>query len=84
MSTSSNPILVSQDDKEVATIFERNDIISSAVIDESGKLIGRITIDDVLDVIREDADQNFLGMAGVAEDTFASTRKSCKKQSVFG
>ena len=61
MSTSSNPILVSQDDKEVATIFERNDIISSAVVDESGKFIGRITIDDVLDVIREDADQNFLG-----------------------
>ena len=78
MSTSSNPILVSQDDKEVATIFERNDIISSAVIDESGKLIGRITIDDVLDVIREDADQNFLGMAGVAEDTFAPPGRAAK------
>ena len=80
MSTSSNPILVSQDDKEVATIFERNDIISSAVIDESGKLIGRITIDDVLDVIREDADQNFLGMAGVAEDTFAPPGRAAKSR----
>ena len=80
MSTSSNPILVSQDDKEVATIFERNDIISSAVIDASGKLIGRITIDDVLDVIREDADQNFLGMAGVAEDTFAPPGRAAKSR----
>ena len=80
MSTSSNPILVSQDDKEVATIFERNDIISSAVIDDSGKLIGRITIDDVLDVIREDADQNFLGMAGVAEDTFAPPGRAARSR----
>ena len=80
MDTSANPILVSQDDKEVATIFERNDIISSAVIDESGKLIGRITIDDVLDVIREDADQNFLGMAGVAEDTFAPPGRAARSR----
>jgi magnesium transporter len=80
MDTSANPILVSQDDKEVATIFERNDIISSAVINESGKLIGRITIDDVLDVIREDADQNFLGMAGVAEDTFAPPGRAARSR----
>jgi magnesium transporter len=80
MSTSSNPILVSQDDKEVATIFERNDIISSAVINESGKLIGRISIDNVLDVIREDADQNFLGMAGVAEDTFAPPGRAARSR----
>ena len=80
MNTSSNPILVSQEDREVATIFERNDIISSAVVDESGKLIGRITIDDVLDVIKEDADQNFLGMAGVAEDTFAPPGRAARSR----
>ncbi|MDC3225703.1 magnesium transporter [Gammaproteobacteria bacterium] len=80
MSTNVNPIFVNQDDKEVATIFDRNDIISSAVIDESGKLIGRITIDDVLDVIKEDADQNFLGMAGVAEDTFAPPGRAARSR----
>ena len=74
------PILVSQDDKEVATIFERNDLISSAVINDSGELLGRITIDDVVDVIREDADQNFLGMAGVAEDTFAPPGRAAKSR----
>ena len=80
MDTNANPIFVNQDDKEVATIFERNDIISSAVIDESGKLIGRITIDDVLDVIKEDADQNLLGMAGVAEDTFAPPGRAARSR----
>ena len=80
MDTSNNPIFVHQDDKEVATFFERNDIISSAVVDESGKLLGRITVDDVLDVIREDADQNFLGMAGVAEDTFAPPGRAAKSR----
>ena len=80
MDTNANPIFVNQDDKEVATIFERNDIISSAVIDESGKLIGRITIDDVIDVIKEDADQNFLGMAGVAEDTFAPPGRAARSR----
>jgi magnesium transporter len=74
------PILVSQDDREVATIFERNDLISSAVINDSGELLGRITIDDVVDVIREDADQNFLGMAGVAEDTFAPPGRAAKSR----
>ena len=80
MDASNIPIVVSQNDKEVATIFERNDIISSAVIDESGRLLGRITVDDVLDVIREDADQNFLGMAGVAEDTFAPPGRAAKSR----
>ena len=74
------PILVNQDDREVATIFERNDLISSAVVNDSGELLGRITIDDVVDVIREDADQNFLGMAGVAEDTFAPPGRAAKSR----
>jgi magnesium transporter len=42
--------------------------------------LGRVTIDDVVDVIREDADQNFLGMAGVAEDTFAPPGRAAKSR----
>ena len=80
METSSMPLNVKMDDKDVATTFERNDLISSAVVDDNGKLIGRITIDDVLDVIREDADQNLLGMAGVAEDTFAPPGRAAKSR----
>ena len=80
METEISPISADIDDKEVATLFERNDLISSSVINENGKLIGRITIDDVVDVIREDADQNLLGMAGVAEDTFAPPGRAAKSR----
>jgi len=80
METEVHPISADLDDKEVATLFERNDWISSSVIDENNKLIGRITIDDVVDVIREDADQNLLGMAGIAEDTFAPPGRAAKSR----
>ena len=80
MDTNTIPIDASENDKEVATLFERNDLISSAVIDDKNKLIGRITIDDVVDVIKEDADQNFLGMAGIAEDTFQPPGRAAKSR----
>ena len=80
METDMPAIDVDLEDKDVATIFERNNLISSAVIDNKGQLIGRITIDDVVDVIREDADQNLLGMAGVAEDTFAPPGRAAKSR----
>ena len=80
METDMSAIDVNLEDKDVATIFERNNLISSAVIDHKGQLIGRITIDDVVDVIREDADQNLLGMAGVAEDTFAPPGRAAKSR----
>ena len=80
MHTEITPISADLDDKEVATLFERNDLISSPVVDKTGRLIGRITIDDVVDVIREDADQNLLGMAGVAEDTFAPPGRAAKSR----
>ena len=80
METDMPAINVNLEDKDVATIFERNNLISSAVTDHKGQLIGRITIDDVVDVIREDADQNLLGMAGVAEDTFAPPGRAAKSR----
>ena len=54
--------------------------MSAPVVDNELKLIGRITIDDVVDVIMEDADQNFLGMAGVAEDTFAAPARAARSR----
>ena len=80
METEVMPLDIELDNKEIAKIFERNDLISSSVVDEDGRLIGRITIDDVVDVIREDADQNLLGMAGVAEDTFAPPGRAAKSR----
>ena len=72
--------MVNESDKEVSKFFEQNDLISAAVVNHKNELIGRITIDDVVDVIIEDADQNFLSMAGIAEDTFSPPAKSCAKK----
>jgi len=80
MDQSVDPIIFNQEDKEVARIFERENLVSIAVLNDEDKLIGRITIDDVVDVIMEDADQNILGMAGIAEDTFAPPGRAAKSR----
>ena len=54
MTTDIEPIPAYLPDDEVARLFERNDWVSAPVVDDNGKLLGRITIDDVVDVIRED------------------------------
>jgi|TARA_B110000305_G_scaffold181141_1_gene200953 magnesium transporter len=83
METATQPLSVDLSDKDVARLFEQNDWISAPVVDEEFNLIGRITIDDVVDVIREDADQNFLGMAGIAEDTFAAPARAARSRMLW-
>jgi magnesium transporter len=72
-------------DVEVARLFEDRDLISAPVISETGVLLGRITIDDVVDVIREDADHSLLSMAGLDEedDTFAPVFRSAGRRAVW-
>src|SRR3989344_2137774 len=55
-------------DKEVAAAFERYNLISAPVVDENSRLLGRITVDDVVDVIREQADRQVMAPAGLSED----------------
>src|SRR3990170_1805282 len=59
--------------REVAKLFEDPDLVSAAVVGQDGRLLGRITIDDVVDVIREEAEHSVLSMAGLRdeEDVFA-------------
>ena len=78
METATKPLDADLIDKDVARLFEQNDWVSAPVVDKNSRLIGRITIDDVVDVIIEDADQNFLGMAGIAEDTFAAPARAAR------
>jgi magnesium transporter len=54
------------DQEEVARLMERYDLITLAVVDQEGCLVGRITIDDVVDVIREEAEEDIQRMSGVA------------------
>ena len=69
---------------EVAHRFERNDWISAPVVDSDGKLLGRITIDDVVDVIMEEADHSLTSLAGLAEeDTFATVWHSAPRRAVW-
>jgi magnesium transporter len=85
MITDFEAIPVSMPDNEVAQLFERMDWVSAPVVDENGKLLGRITIDDIVDVIREDADHAFLGMAGLDEedDAFAPVLKTAKRRAIW-
>jgi len=79
------PILVTTEDNEVAKTFEHLDLISAPVIDENNKLLGRITIDDVVDVIRDEAEHSVMSMAGLneEEDLFAPITKSTRRRALW-
>ncbi|MEM1141692.1 MAG: magnesium transporter [Pseudomonadota bacterium] len=85
MLTKRKPIPVDMPDDEVARLFERNDWISSPVVEEGGYVVGRITIDDVVDVIREDGDHSLMSMAGLDEDddTFAPALKTARRRAIW-
>ena len=70
---------------EVARLFERNDWISAPVVDEKNRLVGRITIDDVVDVIREEADHSLTSLGGIGEDedTFATVMQTAPRRAVW-
>jgi magnesium transporter len=71
--------------REVAKLFEDRDLVSAAVVSADGRLLGRITIDDVVDVIREEADHSVLSMAGLDEDEdmFAGVVRSARRRAVW-
>lgn len=85
MVTDVEPIPVDMPDAEVARLFERNDWVSAPVVDDNGRLLGRITIDDVVDVIREDADHSLMSMAGLDEDedTFAPVFRAAPRRAIW-
>ncbi|MBF6623683.1 MAG: magnesium transporter [Pseudomonas stutzeri] len=71
-----------EDAYEAAQAFERYDLVSTPVVDKSGKLIGRLTIDEMVDLIREESESEVLNMAGLREeeDIFASVWKSLRNR----
>lgn len=85
MSHQIDPIPANMPDRDVARRFEKHDLISAPVVDKENRLLGRITIDDVVDVIRDEADHSLLSMAGLSEDedTFAPVKKSVHRRSVW-
>jgi magnesium transporter len=72
-------------DRQVAAAFERYNLITAPVVDEDNRLLGRITIDDVVDVIREEADRSVMAPAGLTEDEdiFAPVARSSRNRALW-
>ncbi len=79
------PIPDTLSSKEVAVRFENRDLVSAPVVDERNALLGRITIDDVVDVIRDEAEHTILSQVGLDEedDVFAPVRRSASRRAVW-
>ncbi|UCE77708.1 MAG: magnesium transporter [Gammaproteobacteria bacterium] len=85
MDRSVDGIPASMPDVDVARLFQDRDLVSAAVVDDDNRLLGRITIDDVVDVIREEADHSLMSMAGLDEDDdiFAPVVRSARRRAVW-
>ena len=85
MNTEQEAILADMPDNDVATLFEHRELVSAPVVDENNVLLGRITIDDVIDVIREDAEHSLMSMAGLSEeeDMFAPVVASTRRRALW-
>lgn len=85
MATEIEAIPADMPDSEVARLFEKHDWVSAPVISYDKRLLGRITIDDVVDVIIDDADHSLLGLAGLSdeEETFASISRTTPRRAVW-
>ena len=85
METEVEPLLVSTHEDEVAQRFERLDLVSAPVVNENGQLLGRITIDDVVDVIRASADHSLMSQAGLDEDEdiFAPLVRTVRRRAIW-
>jgi len=79
------PLPAAMPASEVAMLFEHRDLVSAAVVDDAGKLLGRITVDDVVDVIRDEAHQERKGLTGMSgdEDLFAPVTASARRRAVW-
>ncbi|MCB1725458.1 MAG: magnesium transporter [Chromatiaceae bacterium] len=85
MSLAMQPIHADMPTTEVARRFEAHDMLSAPVVDADGRLLGRITVDDVIDVIREEGEHQFMGRAGLSEeeDMFAPVLASTRRRALW-
>jgi magnesium transporter len=68
MDTDMKVLPVTTDQEEVAFVFRQRDLVSAPVVDDAGRLVGAITVDDVVDVIHEENEEDILLLGGVKED----------------
>ena len=85
MSTEVSPIPAHTPSQEVVWDFENRDLLSAPVVDDDYRVVGRITVDDVVDVIREEAEHSLMSAAGLDEedDMFAPVVKSAQRRAIW-
>ena len=85
MSTDIQPIPAHTPSEAVVWEFENRDLISAPVVDDNHRLVGRITVDDIVDVIRDEAEHSLMGAAGLDEedDMFAPVVKSARRRALW-
>ncbi len=85
MSTDVKCIPADTESEQVVWEFENRDLLSAAVVDENNRVLGRITVDDVVDVIRDEAEHSLMGAAGLDEedDMFAPAVRSARRRALW-
>ena len=85
MSTDIQPISVHTPSEEVVWEFENRDLLSAPVVDDRNRIVGRITVDDVVDVMRDQAEHSLMSAAGLDEehDMFAPVVKSARQRALW-
>jgi magnesium transporter len=76
METSTHLIPVTMDQEEVALLFHRYGLVSASVVDQQNKLVGVITVDDIVDVIQEEAEEDLMALGGVSGSNLRASIKA--------
>jgi len=73
METDLDVVLATADQEEVGRQFERYDLMSAPVVDENGKLVGVITVDDIVEVLQDEADEDMRALGGVGDESIGDS-----------
>ena len=80
MDTEFQPIQSNTNQIEVFNLFKTNDLLTAPIVNEKNMLVGRITVDDIIEIAADEVEQDFRGLAQIEEDIFASPRKSIENR----
>ncbi|MGI2032093.1 magnesium transporter [Rhizobium panacihumi] len=76
------PIHADMDQEEAAQLFEQYDLLSAAVVDDNGRLVGVLTIDDIVDVMQEEAEEDIMRLGGVGDEELSDSVKATSRSRV--
>lgn len=80
--TNAHPVAAEMDQEEAAQVLERYDLLSAPVLDENGRLVGVLTIDDVVDVIQDEAAEDIRRLAGVGDEELSDSVRAIARSRI--